>query len=193
MLRKIVEIFGLVAAVLLVAACDTVPPTASERSYQTDEVQAAISRFRTTDPAIGHIMDSAYGYAVFPSVGKGAIGIGGAYGRGQAFQGGKMVGYCDLSQGTIGLALGGQEYREIVIFQDKGAFDRFTRGEFALAAQATAVAAKAGSATDADFKDGVMVFTDPVGGLMFEASVGGQNFGFVPAGTWPASATAPKK
>jgi lipid-binding SYLF domain-containing protein len=148
--------------------------------YLHDQTANAITRFRTTDPSLGQKMDSAYGYAIFPSVGKGGLGIGGAYGRGEVFQGGKRVGYCDLSQGTIGFQAGGQSYREAVLFQDKAAFERFTRNEFALAAQASAVAAKAGAAADADYKDGVLVFTDPVGGLMFEASVGGQRFTFVP-------------
>lgn len=180
MIREISAVLSLLAMALLIAACDTAPRTASDKDYQNDEVSAAINRFRTADPGIGRLMDTAYGYAVFPSVGKGAIGIGGAYGRGQVFQGGRILGYCDISQGTIGFALGGQEYREIVLFQDKGSFERFTRNEFALAVQATAVAAKAGCSADADYKDSVIVFTDPVGGLMFEASVGGQRFTYVP-------------
>ncbi len=124
------------------------------------------------------LFDSASGYAVFPTVGKGAIGVGGAYGRGQLFEDGQVGGFCDLTQGTIGFQLGGQAYSELIFFETATALTRFRRGNFAFAAQASAVAATAGASADADYESGVIVFTMAKGGLMFEASVGGQKFNF---------------
>ena len=124
--------------------------------------------------------DQARGYAIFPTVGKGGIGIGGAYGKGKVFEREKLIGRTKLMQATIGFQLGGQAYREIIFFKDKNALDHFTSGNFEFSAQASAIAVTAGAATDADYSDGVAVFTMPKGGLMYEASIGGQKFSFDP-------------
>jgi lipid-binding SYLF domain-containing protein len=123
-------------------------------------------------------LDRAYGYAIFPTVGKGAVGVGGAYGRGEVFERGVLIGYCDLSQGTVGVQLGGQSYSELLVFENKNALDKFTSGEFAFDAQASAVALKSGASANAKFSNGVAVFTMTKEGLMFEASIGGQKFSY---------------
>ncbi len=181
MIRKMTGALALAAIIAcFVTACNSVPVTDQEKSLFGDEVGSAIQRFHNIDPFIGRQMDSAWGYAVFPSVGRGGVGLGGAYGAGEVFEKGQPVGYCELKQGTIGAQLGGQEYRELILFQDAGALSRFKNNEFAFAAQANAVAAKEGTSTDADYKEGVIVYTEPIGGLMAEASVGGQKFSFRP-------------
>jgi lipid-binding SYLF domain-containing protein len=144
------------------------------------ETAGAISLFKRTDPSMERLFASAAGYAVFPTVTKGAAGIGGAHGNGQVFAEGKLIGLSSLSQGTIGLQLGAQAYAEVIFFQDKVTLDRFAEGQWALSAQATAVAAAEGVSADVDYEKGVMVFTVAKGGLMFEASVGGQRFTFTP-------------
>jgi lipid-binding SYLF domain-containing protein len=132
------------------------------------------------DPSLGAFLDKSVGYAVFPTVGKGAIGVGGAYGRGVLYEGGRQIGYCDLSQGSIGLQLGGQKYTEIIAFETKPAIQEFKNNNFEFDAQASAVALESGSGANAKYDDGVAVFTMDEKGLMFEASVGGQRFTFVP-------------
>jgi len=144
------------------------------------ETVGAINLFKRADPSMERLFASAAGYAVFPTVTKGAIGIGGAHGDGQVFADGKLIGYSSLSQGTIGLQLGAQAYAEVIFFEDKVSLDRFAEGQWALSAQATAVAAAEGASSDANYQKGVMVFTVAKGGLMFEASVGGQRFTFTP-------------
>jgi lipid-binding SYLF domain-containing protein len=168
------------AAGLPMAGCSTAPKTESKRAELAESVEGTISEFKRRDPSMAKLFDESYAYAVFPSVGKGGVGVGGAYGRGEVFQGGRKVGYTDLSQGTIGLQLGGQVYSEVIFFENKASYDRFKTGEFAFSAQATAVAANAGASADADYRDGVLVFTMSQGGLMYEASIGGQKFGFEP-------------
>jgi lipid-binding SYLF domain-containing protein len=161
-------------------ACSTAPKSEAKREELSNKVDDAIADFKAADPDIQRFFDTARGFAVFPTIGKGAAGVGGAYGKGQVFENGIMTGYCDMTQATIGLALGGQSYSEIIFFENQAALDRFKSGNFAFAAQASAVALKSGVATNAKYSDGVAVFTLPRAGLMGEASVGGQKFTFRP-------------
>jgi lipid-binding SYLF domain-containing protein len=144
--------------------------------------------------------ENSYGYAVFPTIGKGGIGIGGAHGKGTVYAGGKQVGNTSMTQVTFGLQLGGQAYSEIIFFENKAAFDAFTGGNFEFSAQASAVAITAGAsaqagttgtstgarssqesaATAAKYTNGMAVFTVAKGGLMYEASLGGQKFTYTP-------------
>ena len=167
-----------------------------------DDISTTIDNFRGA--GAGDFIDDAYGYAVFPSIGKGGIGIGGAHGKGEVFAGGKRVGQVKMNQITYGLQLGGQVYSQMIFFRDERAFDDFTSGNFEFGAQATAVALTAGaqastttggggntsSGTDADSskvnasekqydgRSGMAVFTIAKGGLMYEATLGGQKFSY---------------
>ena len=148
----------------------------------------------------GKFFDKCYGYAVFPSIGKAAVGVGGAHGNGRVYAGGKVIGNTTMSQVTVGFQLGGQSYSEIIFFEDKRAFDEFTGGNFEFGAQASAVAITAGASAEAGtagstagasggkhdaktsggYSKGMAIFTVAKGGLMFEASVGGQKFKYEP-------------
>jgi len=146
------------------------------------KVTDTIANFKKADPGMEKFFASAVGYAVFPSVGKGAIGIGGAHGSGELIVGGKAIGKCTLTQVTVGFQLGGQAYSEIIFFEKQNTVDGFKNGDFAFSAQATAVAVTAGAAANAAYRNGVAVFTHIKGGLMYEASIGGQKFTFDPYG-----------
>jgi len=145
-----------------------------------EESIEAKAEFIEGDKGISKNFSSAYGYAIFPNVGKGGIGIGGAAGNGTAYEKGKLVGMTKLSQISIGFQFGGQEYREVVFFENKAAMDRFKENKTEFSAQVSAVALTAGASADAAYVDGVMVFTMQKGGLMYEAAVGGQKFKFDP-------------
>lgn len=140
------------------------------------DVARAIVDVSKSDPGMKKFFDSAAGYAVFPSVGKGAIGVGGAYGKGLVIVGDNAVGRTSLSQVSLGLSLGGQKYAQFIFFRDDVALGHFQRGNWELGAQASAVAVTAGASADADYDEGVAVFTHIAGGLMADASVGGQKF-----------------
>ena len=144
------------------------------------EVAAAIVDLKKTDPSIEDWFKNAAGYAVFPSVGKGGLVVGGAYGKGLVIAKDVVVGTTSLSQVSVGLQLGGQAYSEFIFFKDTTALEDFKRGNFELGAQASAVAATAGASADASYSKGVAIFTNVTGGLMYEASVGGQKFKFEP-------------
>lgn len=142
--------------------------------------EATVDMFKKTDPSLSKFFETAAGYAVFPEVAKGAAGIGAAHGKGVVYEGGKAVGSASLSQGTVGLQLGGQTYSELIFFQDAKALNTFKASETEFSAQASAVAASKGAASNADYANGVAIFTSGQQGLMFEASVGGQKFNYTP-------------
>ena len=121
-----------------------------------------------------------YGYVVFTNVGKGAVGVGGASGGGIVYEKGVIIGKAQMTQVTIGFQFGGQAYREVVFFENKETLDRFKENKFEFSAQVSAVAAKAGASADAKYTDGILIFTQQKGGLMYEASVGGQKFKYTP-------------
>ena len=168
-------------------------------SAWADSYADALKAFKSNGQC-GDFFKGAYGYALFPTIGKGGVGIGGAHGKGRVYAGGKTTGDTSMTQVTIGLQLGGQAYSEIIFFEDKRAFDEFTTGKFEFGAQATAVAltagASAGTSTtgssvgasggqhDASavgkYYKGMAVFTIAKGGLMYEASIGGQKFSYKP-------------
>ncbi len=166
---------------LCLTGCATAPRTFEARTDLDQSVRQTIDTARRTDPGIQGFVDSSAGYAVFPAVGKGAVVFGGAFGRGELIQAGKMVGYCSLTQATVGASLGGQKYSELIFFETPQAVDQFKAGDYTFAAQASAVALKSGTSANARYADGVAIFTMGEEGLMAEASIGGQRFGFQPA------------
>ena len=139
-----------------------------------------VAVYKKTDPGLATFFEKAAGYAVFPGIGKGGAGLGGAYGTGILFEKGKATGKTTLTQVTVGLQLGGQTYSEIIFFETEESLAEFKGSNFAFSAQASAIALKSGVSVNAKYKDGVAVFTATKGGLMYEASVGGQKFTFVP-------------
>jgi lipid-binding SYLF domain-containing protein len=144
------------------------------------EATATKAVFMKTDPGLTTLFASAPGYVIFPSIGKGAVGIGGAHGTGVVFQQGRPVGKASLSQLTVGAQIGGQAYSEVILFETPETLAKFMQGHVAFSGQVSAVALKAGASADARYREGVMVFTATKGGLMVEASVGGQKFTFEP-------------
>ena len=144
---------------------------------------------------------SAYGYAVFPLVGKGGFIIGASYGKGRVYQGNQLMGEATLAKATIGAQLGGQAFSEIIFFQNQAAFERFTQPNFVFEASASAVAIVAGAQAKAGpegasaskslttkeskqltsgYRNGMAAFIHIKGGLMYEATIGGQSFDYKP-------------
>lgn len=180
---------GMLAGTLLLSACAT-----TNRSYDT-----TMEVFRNAGESAS-FFNEAYGYAIFPTVGKGAIGIGGARGTGRVYEQGTYVGEVVMTQVTAGLQAGGQAYSMIIFFEDDRAMDEFKGGNFEFGAQAAAVVVTAGAnygasttgssgtisggrrdaLTRGGYYKGAAVFTVAKGGLMLEASLGGQKFTFTP-------------
>jgi lipid-binding SYLF domain-containing protein len=138
--------------------------------------KTAKGAFIKADGQMQSLFNNAYGYAILPNVGKGGIGIGGAAGNGIVYQGGKAIGRANMKQVTVGFQWGGQAYREVIFFENKETLDRFKENKVEFSGQASAVAATKGASGNVKYANGVMIFTQTKGGLMYEASVGGQKF-----------------
>ena len=140
------------------------------------KAQEAMAEFRAQDPSIENFIQKAVGHVVIPTVGKAGFGIGGARGKGVLYENGEVTAVVTLSQLSIGFQWGGQAYSEFLFFQDTPSLENFKGGNYELGAQASAVAITAGVSADAEFVNGMAIFTQAKGGLMYEASVGGQKF-----------------
>ncbi len=170
----------------------------STLAAEVEDYSSTINVFRDS-PAVAKFFKNAYGYAVFPTIGKAGFVIGGSYGNGQVYRGGKVTGKASVVEGSIGFQLGGEAFSEIIFFQDKRAYDEFTSGNFEFDATAQAVVITAGAQAQAgtkgasagasagpktgvqaetEYHKGMATFVHPKGGLMYEVSIGGQKFSF---------------
>ncbi len=185
------ERFLVIAAFIL--GMFSVAVTAQAESYS-----GTLNMFRNS-PQVRDFFDSSYGYAVFPTIGKAGYVIGGSYGNGRVYRGGRVVGRSTMIEGSIGFQIGGEAFSEIIFFKDKRAYQEFTSGNFEFDATAQAVVVTAGAGAQAgttgisagasggpgadvqantDYYKGMAIFVIPKGGLMVEFSVGGQKFSF---------------
>jgi lipid-binding SYLF domain-containing protein len=151
--------------------------TSKEKKLVKD-CKEAKDEFISKDGLMKNLFSSAYGYVIFPNVGKGGIGIGGAVGNGIVYDEGVVTGKAKLTQLSVGFQFGGQTYREVIFFETKADLDRFKENKIEFSAQASAVAVTAGASANVKYKDGVMIFSQQKGGLMYEASIGGQKFNY---------------
>jgi lipid-binding SYLF domain-containing protein len=172
------------AATLLVMTALALPAFVlaqdSKDNKLIEDSKYAREQFIKTDSLMRSLFDNSAGYVIFPNVGKGAIGVGGAAGNGILFERGKMMGKASMKQVSVGFQFGGQAYREVIFFENDAALDRFKQNKFEFTARASAVAVTTGASANVKYADGVMVFTQEKGGLMYEASVGGQKFEYIP-------------
>ena len=160
----------------LLGSCATAPASSEDKAALIADATRRLQQMSTDDPTVGALLKRSHGYSMFPDVGKGGLVVGGAYGRGVVYERGQHIGYSDVTQGTVGVQVGGQSFSELLLFENKAALDRFKAGQFGLAADASAVIIKSGVATNADFVDGVAVVVSPIAGAMLEAAIGGQKF-----------------
>jgi len=173
--------------------------SATWAARKVEDYSETINNFKQSSD-VAPYFDSAHGYAVFPNIGKAGLGIGGAHGKGQVYTGGEVTGFTSLTDVSIGFQAGGQAYSQVVFFEDERAYNDFTSGNFEFDAQANAIAitasagAKAGSegatagassggsggSYAADYHKGMLVFTMGKGGLMYQATIGGQKYNYNP-------------
>jgi len=162
------------------SGCAVTPKEPEEKAVLRSEADKAVAIMKEKDPSIQKFFDKSYGYAVLPKIFKGAFLAGYAYGRGEVYEKGAMVGYCNMKQASGGLSVGGEFYREIIFFKDKKDLDKFKNEPYAFSAQVTGVAISAGVAAKRDYNKGMAVFIMADAGLMVDASLGGQKFNFEP-------------
>jgi lipid-binding SYLF domain-containing protein len=182
MLNRLLAI-SFVSVATILGGCATAPDTPEAKAGLHDEVQATQKRFIRADPGLQQFLDRAHGYVVYPDIGKGGVIVGGGYGKGEVYEKGKLVGYADITQGTVGPQVGGASFAELIVFETNEAMNKFKNSDFQLTANANAVALKAGASAAARFTDGVAIFVMPNSGFMAEASVGGQQLKYIPVET----------
>lgn len=187
--------FCLPAVLVIIVMILTISSASAAEDYSS-----TINVFKKS-PQVQPYFENVYGYAVFPTIGKGGLGIGGAYGKGQVYRGGKVTGTTKLMKVSVGFQAGAQAFSQMIFFQDKRAYDEFTSGQFAFDAQASAVAITAGVQAQAgstgatagasagpktgvhagtSYYKGMAIFVHTKGGLMYEAAIAGQKFSFKP-------------
>ena len=187
------------AACLTLVTVVLTPVWAGKRTVE--DYSSTIAEFKKI-PEVAKFFGGAHGYAVFPTIGKGGLGIGASHGKGQVYAGGKVIGFTSTTDVSIGLQAGGQAYSQIIFFQNEAALKKFTSGNFEFAASASAIAVQstAGATTgtegsgasasgsktgekhtkNAEYQDGVVVFTMAKGGLMYAATIAGQKYSYDP-------------
>ena len=176
-MKKLSLVCLLLAGLCIPAALKAQNDSKDKMLADTKESKAA---FIKSDAGLDNLFKTAYGYVIFPNIGKGAVGVGGAGGKGTVFEKGTPIGKAKMVQVTAGLQAGGQAYREVIFFETKEALQRFKEDKLEFSGQMSAVAVKAGASANAKYTDGVLVFTEERGGLMLEASIGGQKFTYKP-------------
>ena len=169
--------YGFLLLVLLTGIFTNAQTNSKDKKLVSDS-KVTKQEFKNTSGVIKNLFSTSYGYVIFPNVGKGGMGIGGAAGSGVVYEKGVLVGKARLTQLTVGAQLGGQVYKEVIFFETKADLDKFKENNFEFSAQVSAVAATAGVSANVMYKEGVMVFTQQRGGLMYEATVGGQKFNY---------------
>lgn len=189
----------LLTAISLLIAMPAFADKKDKAAKKEREFQEAVTKFKQS-ASVSQYFQNAYGYALYPTIGKGGMGIGGSGGSGRVFAQGSQTGTSSVGGVSIGFQFGGQAYSQVIFFQNKAAYDKFTSGKFEFGAQAQAIAIQASAGASAgttgnnaeasgtgsagaakgDYTNGMVVFTAAKGGLMYEASLGGQKYSFKP-------------
>jgi lipid-binding SYLF domain-containing protein len=178
-----VFIRAVVVGALLIAlpvGCTTAPTSQETRNALLEHATATMQDMNRMDPGVDALARKGYGYAVFPEVIKAGLGLGGGYGQGVVYEQGQHIGYADLTLGSIGAQIGGQTFSELIVFENKAAMDRFKLSPVDFTAGAAAMILQNGAAANATFIEGIAIIVQPITGAMAEATIGGQQFKFVP-------------
>ena len=170
----------LAVATGLLVGCTTAPPTPEGRNALVENATLAMQDMNRVDPGVEPLARKGYGYALFPEVVKAGLGVGGGYGQGVVYEQGQHVGYADLTLTSLGAQIGGQTFSELIVFENKAAMDRFKLSPVDFTAGAAAMILQNGAAANASFIEGIAVVVRPITGAMAEATIGGQQFKYIP-------------
>lgn len=171
-----------VVVVLGLIGCATAPKSPSGRSELVQQANGTLQEMMNRDPGVRDVLAQSAGYAVFPSVGKGGVIVGGAYGKGVLYQNGQVVGFVKLEQASLGATLGGQTFSELLALRNPNDVEKIKRGQYTVGADASVVALTTGAAASTQLGKNTAVFVLPRGGAMVDVSIAGQRINFVPMG-----------
>ena len=170
-----------ILACLAAAACSSGQPKSPQQAQNLESrANATVGEMTTQDPSLQNVLQTSAGYAVFPSIGKGGMIVGGAHGQGVLMENGQTTGFLTLNQASIGAQLGGESFAEILVIKDPEALQKLKNGNLQVSANVSATALSAGAAATAEFNDGMAAFVETRGGLMADISVQGQKIDYRP-------------
>ena len=178
--RTTTSIALFVAGCAICAGCATAPSTRAERHSLRQNADATLGEMIARKPALRDVTQGALAYAVFPSVGKGGMIVGGAYGRGVLYEGGSATGYVSLEQASLGAQLGGESFSELLVLRRTADVDALKAGDYTIGADVGVVILSAGAAAHATFDPNASVFVLSRGGLMVDISISGQQLKYQP-------------
>jgi lipid-binding SYLF domain-containing protein len=176
--KRVILVMALIMG--LIGGCSTGSVSKEERDMLVKQAQTSRQEWNKVDPQFEAFAKKGYGYAFFPEITKGGFVVGGARGQGVVYEKGQHIGYADLTQMSVGFQAGMQDYSQLIVFENQPAMDRFKRNEIDFGANASAIVADKGTAMNAQFVDGVVVFVRPTRGAMAEASLAGQQITYLP-------------
>jgi lipid-binding SYLF domain-containing protein len=179
------------ASLLALTGCGSEPSSQVEVRQLVNDGNATIKDMEIADPPLADDLKKAVGYVVFPNVESGALFVKASSGNGEVFQGGNYIGSAALSVGGVGASVGGESYSELIIFQTPQALSDFENNKLSFDANASAVVLQAGATTPTKYTNGVAVVKHVKGGLMLDASIGGQQLTFKAANPQPATQPTP--
>lgn len=175
LMKRIAPVAGLL---VLAAGCAHAPETRVQQDALVEQADSVLAEMIRHDERLDDLLDDMYAYAVFPYIGQGGFIVAGGSGNGVAYVDDQPVGFVELRQGSIGATLGGQTFSELIVFEDREAFQQFKAGNFGMTANASATVIRSGSADRATFRSGTATFIFDEQGMMAEASIGGQTFNY---------------
>ena len=164
----------------LLGGCATAAPSPESRTALLESATGAMQDMNRVDPEVEAMARKGYGYVLFPEVFKAGLGFGGGHGYGVVYEQGEHVGWADLTLASVGAQIGGQTFSELIVFENKAAMDRFKLSPVDFTAGVAAMILQNAAAVNATFIDGIAVVVRPITGAMAEATVGGQQFKYVP-------------
>lgn len=116
----------LMTALMLAAALFTTAPASADSAAEIEaNVNASLSKFRTTIGGGAELLDQSKGVLVFPEVFKAGFVFGGEYGEGALKMGGRTAGYYSLAAGSFGLQIGAQKKSILILFMTERALNKF--------------------------------------------------------------------
>jgi lipid-binding SYLF domain-containing protein len=180
MIRKARVGVPLALVIGMMVACSTAPTSQAGKDDLVKRAAATLTAWNQEVPGVESFARWSFGYALFPEIAKGGIGLGAGYGRGVVYAQGQHIGYADLSQGSLGLLVGGQVYQELIVFDDNAALARFKQGGFDVSADSSGVLITWGYTERVASMGGATVFLKPIAGALAEVTMSGQRFRFVP-------------
>jgi len=171
------KVFGILLAATVAAiqlgGCSTAPKVQDREAF-LDSAESTTRWFERNVYGLRRQIDASAGYLVFPGVAQwGTLIGGGTAGRGALYTpDGRQIGWAAINIGSIGLQVGVQGFRMLMVLEDETALQHFKANLLTGSVDGVAVAVEAGGSGAASFTHGVAVYQGANVGLMAGMNIG---------------------